>query len=275
MTTSRPSRPWLQAVSTGSVQGGRSDAELIEAVVTGNDRVTAELYGRLIGVVDKSLFRVFGRREVDHDDLVQTAFEQVVLTLARGSYEGNCSLKTWAARISVNVGLNALRSRRRERSVVDHNVEFPLESPSGLDVERQSDARAALRVVMAELADMNPRRAEAVLLHDIQGYDLAEVATMTSVSVTAAQSRLVRGRRELLKRLDSHGRKGGWAGSAGRALQSLFGSKRAQSEASELPDSAQSAQVDRAQRAAVALVARGPSARDESSGADGSGLESE
>ena len=58
-------------------------------------------------MIDRSLFRVFGRRETDHDDLVQTVFEQVVLTLARGSYARGCSLKTWAARIASNVGLNA------------------------------------------------------------------------------------------------------------------------------------------------------------------------
>src|SRR5690606_11349121 len=154
-----------------------------------------------------SLYRVFGRREVDHDDLVQTAFEQVVLTLTRGSYAGNCSLKTWAARISVNVGLNALRSRRRERKVLDHSVEFPVDSPSEVDVERRNEARAALRTVMGHLADMNPRRAQAVFLHDIQGYDLSEVAAMTEVSITAAQSRLVRGRKELLKRLGAHDRR--------------------------------------------------------------------
>lgn len=225
MTASRPSRPYLQAVSTSSVQSTRTDAELIAAVVAGNDRVTVELYERLIGVIDKSLFRVFGRREIDHDDLVQTTFEQVVLTLARGSYAGNCSLKTWAARISVNVGLNALRSRRRERRVVDHSAEFPPEYASSIDVERQSDARAALRVVMSQLADMNPRRAEAVLLHDIQGYDLGEVAVMTSVSVTAAQSRLVRGRRELLKRLDGQRKPAPKVGLAG-ALRNLLGRKQ-------------------------------------------------
>jgi RNA polymerase sigma-70 factor (ECF subfamily) len=184
-----------------------TDEQLIEAVVKGDDRVAAQLHDRLIGVIDRSLYRVFGRRESDHDDLVQTAFEQIVLTLTRGSYAGNCSLKTWAARISVNVGLNALRSRRRERKVLDHGTEFPADSAADVDVERHSDARGVLRVVMAELADMNPRRAQAVLLHDIHGYDLSEVAAMTEVSVTAAQSRLVRGRKELLKRLGAHERR--------------------------------------------------------------------
>jgi RNA polymerase sigma-70 factor (ECF subfamily) len=207
MSRPSPTRPWLQPVSNSSVPAVLSDEELIAAVVGGNERVAAQLYDRCVGVIDRSLYRVFGRREVDHDDLVQTIFEQIVLTLTRGSYAGNCSLKTWAARTSVKVGLNALRSRRRERKVMDHSVEFPAESAGDVDVERHSNARGLLRVVMEQLADMNPRRAQAVLLHDVEGYDLTEVAAMTGVTVTAAQSRLVRGRKELLKRLDAHERK--------------------------------------------------------------------
>ena len=208
MTSSSSARPWLRPVSSASALSEQlSDAQLIQAVVSGNDRVAAHLYDRLVGVIDRSLYRVFGRREVDHDDLVQSAFEQVVLTLARGSYAGNCSLKTWAARISSNVALNALRARRRERKVLDQTLEAPPDGPASTDVERESNARTLLHVVMRELSEMNPRRAQAVLLHDIEGYDLEEIAKMTQVTVAAAQSRLVRGRKELLKRLDSRERR--------------------------------------------------------------------
>jgi len=72
--------------------------------------------------VDHTLFRVFGRREVDHDDLVQTVFEQIVVTLSRRSYARACNLKTWASSIASHVGFNALRSRRRERRVLDRDV---------------------------------------------------------------------------------------------------------------------------------------------------------
>ena len=48
---------------------------------------------------------------------------------------------------------------------------------------------------------MNQERATAVLLYDVFGHELAEIAVLTGVSVAAAQSRLVRGRKELRDRM--------------------------------------------------------------------------
>jgi RNA polymerase sigma-70 factor (ECF subfamily) len=53
-----------------------------------------------------------------------------------------------------------------------------------------------------------------LLLHDVMGHELAEIAVLTGVSVAAAQSRLVRGRKELHRRLASDGVIGG--GEAGQ-----------------------------------------------------------
>jgi len=183
---------------------GLDDESLILAVQRGDRQVASALYDRLIRVVDHTVYRVFGRREVDHDDLVQMVFEQIIVTLSRRSYAGACSLRTWASSIASHVAFNALRSRRRERKVMDR--EAPSESENYVargDAEREAAVRSELQRVRATLVEMKPQYAETVFLHDVLGHELAEIALMMSVSVAAAQSRLVRGRKELHKRLAS------------------------------------------------------------------------
>jgi RNA polymerase sigma-70 factor (ECF subfamily) len=205
-------RPALRLVpGRGESEQPPSDEQVIEAVQRGEHRVAALLYDRLFGVVDHTLFRVFGRREVDHDDLVQTVvqtvFEQIVVTLSRRSYARACNLKTWASSIASHVGFNALRSRRRERRVLDREVAIEgTIVPVRTDAENLATARVELDRVRRHLLSMKPDQSQTVFLHDVLGHELAEIALMMQVSVAAAQSRLVRGRRELYRRLDAEAR---------------------------------------------------------------------
>lgn len=168
----------------------------------GDQRVAQYLYDHLYPTVDRTLYRVFGKRETDHDDLVQAAFEQIVVTLGRNTYAGDCSLKTWAASITSHVAFNALRSRRRERRLLDRGIELDSDSVAASNFgEASTSARLELNRVQRHLLAMKPEQAEALFLCDVLNHKLAEVALLTHVSVAAATSRLVRGRRELHKRL--------------------------------------------------------------------------
>ena len=132
---------------SGAAQVEPTDEELIEAIERGDDRIAGRIYDRLIKTVDAALFRVLGCREPDHDDLIQSAFEQIVLTISRGRYVRACSLKSWGVAIATHVGLNSLRSRRRERRVIDAhrevNDDAPIAAPH--DVEREVASRRAQR----------------------------------------------------------------------------------------------------------------------------------
>jgi RNA polymerase sigma-70 factor (ECF subfamily) len=187
-----------------NVSRAKTDDELIVAVLRGDDRVTAELYTKLFPTVDRTLCRVFGGRDRDHEDLLQTAFEQIISSIAARKFERACSLSTWASAVTSNVGLLALRSRCRERRVVDRSKSID-STKSGAtpryEIERQLAARSQIQRLHAELSTMSPKRAEILLLHDVAGLELSEIASLTGASSSAVQSRLARGRRELLRRL--------------------------------------------------------------------------
>jgi RNA polymerase sigma-70 factor (ECF subfamily) len=184
-----------------------SDQELLRALEAADPRAGHALYDRLIRVVEWTLLRVVGRRGPDHEDLVQAAFEQIVLTLYQRRYARDCSLSSWASAISCHIGLNALRAQRRQRAL--HGAGAEAEPRSRTDLESQLAARQALERIRVQLSEMNPERAEVLVLHEINGLELAEIAAALRISVAAAQSRLSRGRRELLERLEAADKRAG------------------------------------------------------------------
>jgi RNA polymerase sigma-70 factor, ECF subfamily len=198
---------WLRPIPGGGrvATSGRADDEaLIDAIQNGESGLGRELYERLSRVVDCTLYRVLGRRDHDHADLVQASFEQIVSTIAQRKYARACSLTSWASAITCNVALNALRSRRTERKFIAVGLELSLldgEVAHERDVERELFARHELERVRRALSAMSPDRSEVMLLHDMLGKELSEIAVLMDVSVAAAQSRLVRGRKELEQRL--------------------------------------------------------------------------
>ena len=185
-----------------------TDGELIDAFERGEGSACEALYDRLVGPVEGTLFRILGCRDEAHDDLVQTAFEQIVLTLTKRKFARACSLSSWAVSVTTHVAFNTIRSRTRERRVLDRRRDGDHEAKAhgvGLDVERHVGAREALTHVRRHLAQMDEQRATTLFLHDVMGHELSEIAVLTGVSVAAAQSRLVRGRKELHGRLLAEG----------------------------------------------------------------------
>jgi RNA polymerase sigma-70 factor, ECF subfamily len=180
-----------------------SEEALIVAIQRGDTKVGRQLYAHLIRIIDATLTRVMGPGQQDHDDWVQVAFEQVVRSIHSGRFQRRCRLTSWAASIACHVGLDAMRARKSERGVFDRRSEVP--DPelgyAAANPERRLEARDDLRRLRAALATLSPGRAEAVMLHDALGYNLAEVAELTGSTQAAVQSRLVRGRRDLEERL--------------------------------------------------------------------------
>lgn len=201
----KSSPPPALAVLGSSVLGGAElepDMELVLALRSGRRGAAEALYARVERVVERVLVKVLERRGPDYADLFQETFERLLRSLAHGRFEGACSLGTWAGAIASHVALDAIRARSKSRRYVD--VE-ELERSHVVDSSRVIEARAELSELLDALAAIRPERARAVYLFDVMGHSLPEVAQLTDVTVAAAQSRLVRGRKELLARLRSMG----------------------------------------------------------------------
>jgi RNA polymerase sigma-70 factor (ECF subfamily) len=158
----------------------------------------AAFYERARPVIDRTLSKLLGAHDPEYEDVAQMAMYELVNTLPR--FRGECPLDAWLSIITGRMVYRHIRRRRLERRI------FSATPGDELLAESQTRPvslalRQALDRVRSHLARMDDRRVWTFLLHDVYGYDLKEASQITGVSLSAAQSRLVRGRREIHDRI--------------------------------------------------------------------------
>jgi len=189
------------APATASEQTLRAERELVARVLAGDRAAAVLLHRALLPVVTRSLRRVLGRYEAEQEDLLQQSFEQIVRTLRHHRFSHSCPLSAWAATLAARVALTELRRRCLRRRHLDTVTAPPEQGPNDArDWERAQGLEERRAEVRRALAAMDPDRAWVVVLHDLEGHRVVDVARMLGISVTAAQSRLLRGRQELVRR---------------------------------------------------------------------------
>ena len=143
------------------------------------------------------LYRLARRMSRDpHEalDLVQDAFVRAARN--PGSVPRGDGALPWLVRTVVNL----CRDRWRRLEVRARHAQGVLREadPSG-DPEPAALARAAVESALSRLP---PRRRAAIVLHELEGLDVAEVARQLGVSRVTVRWHLSAGRRELRRRLD-------------------------------------------------------------------------
>jgi RNA polymerase sigma-70 factor (ECF subfamily) len=179
---------------------GLDDAQLVEACRRGDPSAATALYRRARPIVDRTLARLLGRKDSRFEDLAQIAMIELVRSLA--SFRGECSLDTWTSRVTAHAVYKEFRRRKVEHQIFAGAM-VEDDEPSAYDEQNAAEARSLLRRVRLHLAEMDPVKAWTLVLHDVGGYDLKEIAEITGASVAAAQSRLARGRADLQARIDA------------------------------------------------------------------------
>jgi len=175
------------------------DHSLLAGLQERDPSACAAFYQRVRPMIDRVLCRLLGPGDVDYEDVAQVALFEIVENTHR--FRGECPLDAWLGIVTARSAFRQLRRRRLERRFFGKN---PFSEASlWLTVAPAPFAsREALEIIRDHLLRMNEARALTFLLHDVHGYSLQEIAQIMRVSVAAAQSRLVRGRRDLHERLE-------------------------------------------------------------------------
>ena len=131
---------------------------------------------------------------IDGEDVAQDAVLKALE--AYPHQDGILNLEAWVFRIARNAALDFLRRRSREHLVeMDGDSDF---ADPFMDTERGLQAAASLRQFMR----LPPAQRASVILMDVIGYSLEEVATILETTVPAVKASLHRGRERLQRFAD-------------------------------------------------------------------------
>ncbi|TAK02499.1 MAG: sigma-70 family RNA polymerase sigma factor [Chloroflexota bacterium] len=178
----------------------RRDLILLEGARTGD----LEAFNDLVLCYQDLLYALVVRMVPDRDqasDAVQEAFFSAYRNM--GSFRGG-SVRSWLSRIAINAAMDAQRLKKRRPAdpypeLEDDSWQPPAnEADDPVTISLRSERHRALNEALARITD---DQRVAIVLFDVEGYDYAEIAQMTGVSLGTVKSRIHRGRLALRDRL--------------------------------------------------------------------------
>jgi RNA polymerase sigma-70 factor, ECF subfamily len=187
----------LVPADAGRSGGSGDDADLIAAIKRSAPGSREALYHRYKRRVYGLAMRIVGN--VDAEEVAQEAFIRIFRGLPK--FRGDAALSTWIYRLAVNAALSH-RSRRAARAALadaTDDAAEPTQPPPADDVHR-GDAVLRSRLERA-LAQLPAGYRTVVVLHDVEGLEHEEIASVLGCHVGTSKSQLhkARGRlRELL-----------------------------------------------------------------------------
>lgn len=188
----------------------REDAD--DDLVEGLRRRDASAAERLVVRFGSRAFRLamgITRNGADAEEVVQDAFWSVIRKV--DTFRGEAAFGSWLYRIVANAAFQKMRSGVHRRTEISLDEVLPpfheasADPPVIEDWSKRLDdpaIRTDLRSALsAAIADLSPQYQSVVILHDVEGLPMAEVAETAGITVANAKTRLHRARLFLRKRL--------------------------------------------------------------------------
>lgn len=162
------------------------EAMILARAQRGDMQAFAELYRSFGRACFQLALRILGQRQLA-EDMVHEVFLKMMDTIR--SYRGDAPFGAWLKRLTVNACIDHLR---RQRHSGEDDAEAVFANTASGDAEP-----AAIVDTGALLARLPPRARAVVVLHELEGYTHAELATLFRQSESYSKSVLARA----LKRL--------------------------------------------------------------------------
>jgi RNA polymerase sigma-70 factor (ECF subfamily) len=183
----------------------RADAELAARAREGDEDAFEELFRRHKRRVALIAARFFRQRE-QVEEIVQESFTKAFFALAEFSNSRDASFAAWLARIAFNTSYDELRrQKRRPESALEELTEEDAASLSerlrgvGSDAEGQAVSRDLAAKLLARLS---PEDRLVLVMLDVEGLSVAEIAGLLSWTGSKVKVRAHRARAHLRRVLE-------------------------------------------------------------------------
>ena len=171
-------------------------ADIIARCQKGDRGAFDTLYAAHRRQVAALLYRIVGPG--DMEDAIQDVFFEVWKSIGR--FRAESKLSTWLHRLTVNVALRRLRTKKRREP---DNAGDPDLIPIGETPERALRRKMALRNVQRVLDQMPPKKRIVFVLHEVEGLDVAEIAEIVGAPRVTVRTRLHYARKDFYARVEN------------------------------------------------------------------------
>ena len=175
--------------------GDESDAELLAQAREGQQAAFKQLVERYESLVAATAIGMLGKGD-DAEDVGQETFIKFYRSL--GKFRGDAKIGTYLTRIAINLSLDALRRRKRNK-LRFWNYEEREVLPDELVVqgEKEIDARERKELVQRAIQSLDPKHRAVVVMRMMNGYSTKETAELLGIPLGTVLSRLSRAQEKL------------------------------------------------------------------------------
>lgn len=176
-----------------------TNEELVAETLGARPEAFRELYDRFYSRAYRLAYGMTGRHELA-EDLTQEIFLRAFQKLSK--YDRRSSFATWFYRVAINHSLNY---RKREMKESHETPESEDQFPS-TEAERRIESIILGQQVQSQinraLISLKPKHRMVVILKDVEGLNIAEIAERMNCSPGTIASRLFRARDLLARKLE-------------------------------------------------------------------------